>query len=274
MSSKRIKCLHDGFVELIDHMGSDAEICNAARLSYGKDRKPQSDDRTLIRYLMRHQHTSPFEMAEVKFLVRVPIDIWRQWVRHRTASINEHSTRYTAPVKMQPHVPSADQWRMQDTNNKQGSNGLFDEKRGSDFHDDFQYAAVIARTAYDAAINSGVSREQARSILPLSTYTEAVWKIDLHNLMHFLKLRLDPHAQAEIREYASAILDLIENLFPLTMEAFQDYRLNSMQLTALDIIAIQRGDWFGETFLNDRERKEYIAKIETLGIGPLPNSPF
>ena len=99
--------------------------------------------------------------------------------------------------------------------------------------------------------------------------TEAAWKIDLHNLMHFLRLRLDPHAQAEIREYASAILDLIEDLFPLTMEAFQDYRLNSMQLTALDIMAIQRSDWFGETFLNDRERKEYLAKIETLGIGPL-----
>lgn len=268
--SKRIKCLHDGFVELIDHMGSDAEICNAARLSYGKDRKPQSDDRTLIRYLMRHQHTSPFEMAEVKFLVRVPIDIWRQWVRHRTASINEHSTRYTAPVKMQPHVPGADQWRMQDADNKQGSNGLFDEKRGSDFHDDFQYAATIAATAYSAAIKSGVSREQARSILPLSTYTEAVWKIDLHNLMHFIALRIKPNAQAEIREYAAAILDIVEELFPHTMEAFADYRLHALALTALDVFAIQNGDWSGErTFNNDRERREYVAKIDRLGIGPL-----
>ena len=269
MSSNRIKCLHDGFVELRDVMGSDQSICAAARLSYGKTTPPKSDDRTLIRYLMRHHHTSPFEMAELIFYVRVPIDIWRQWVRHRTASINEHSTRYTAPVKVPPHVPSPDQWRLQDTNNKQGSSGLLDEKSGSDSHDDFDYAAVVAMTAYNAAIEKGVSREQARSILPLCTYTEAAWKIDLHNLMHFLKLRLDPHAQAEIREYASAILDLIEDLFPLTMEAFQDYRMNSMQLTALDIIAIQRSDWIGETFTNDRERKEYLAKIETLGIGPL-----
>lgn len=268
--SKRIKCLHDGFVEYLDHMGSDEEICNAARLSYGKDRKPQSDDRTLIRYLMRHQHTSPFEMAEVKFLVRVPIDIWRQWVRHRTASINEHSTRYTSPVKAPPHVPGADQWRMQDTDNKQGSGGLFDAKRGGDFHDDFQYAAVIARTAYDAAVNSGVSREQARSILPLSAYTEAVWKIDLHNLMHFISLRIKPNAQAEIREYAAAILDIVEELFPLTMEAFSHYRLESLTLSALDIMAIQRSDWIGDkTFDNARERREFVAKIDRLGIGPL-----
>lgn len=267
--SKRIKCLHDGFVEYLDHMGSDEEICNAARLSYGKDRKPQSDDRTLIRYLMRHQHTSPFEMAEVKFLVRVPIDIWRQWARHRTASINEHSTRYTAPVKTPPHVPSADQWRMQDTDNKQGSSGLFDEKRGGDFCDDFQHAAASATQAYYSAIAAGVSREQARSILPLSTYTEAVWKIDLHNLMHFISLRIKPNAQAEIREYAAAILDIVEELFPLTIEAFTHYRLESMALSALDIIAIQSGDWIGETFQNDRERREYLAKIETLGIGPL-----
>lgn len=269
MSSNRIKCLHDGFVELRDVMGSDQSICAAARLSYGKTTPPKSDDRTLIRYLMRHHHTSPFEMAEMIFYVRVPIDIWRQWVRHRTASINEHSTRYTAPVDVLPHIPEAGEWRLQDRSNRQGSDGELGKGHGDDLSTDFVYASASARQAYTNAIAQGVSREQARSILPLCTYTEAAWKIDLHNLMHFLKLRLDPHAQAEIREYASAILDLIEDLFPLTMEAFQDYRLNSMQLTALDIIAIQRGDWIGETFQNDRERKEYLAKIEKLGIGPL-----
>lgn len=269
MSSNRIKCLHDGFVELRDVMGSDASICAAARLSYGKTTPPKSDDRTLIRYLMRHHHTSPFEMAEMIFYVRVPIDIWRQWVRHRTASINEHSTRYTAPVDVPPHIPEAGEWRLQDRNNRQGSNGELGDGQGANFTWAYERSAASAKQLYDNAIGAGVSREQARSILPLCTYTEAAWKIDLHNLMHFLKLRLDPHAQAEIREYASAILDLIEDLFPLTMEAFQDYRLNSMQLTALDIIAIQRGDWIGETFQNDRERKEYLAKIETLGIGPL-----
>jgi len=269
MSSNRIKCLHDGFVELRDVMGSDASICAAARLSYGKTTPPKSDDRTLIRYLMRHQHTSPFEMAELIFYVRVPIDIWRQWVRHRMASINEQSTRYTAPVDVPPHVPEAGEWRLQDRNNRQGSDGELNVNDGSICSIQANHAANIAKEVYVNAIGAGVSREQARSILPLCTYTEAAWKIDLHNLMHFLRLRLDPHAQAEIREYASAILDLIEDLFPLTMEAFQDYRLNSMQLTALDIIAIQRSDWIGETFQNDRERKEYVAKIETLGIGPL-----
>ena len=270
MSSKRIKCLHDGFVEYLDHMGSDAEICNAARLSYGKNRKPQSDDRTLIRYLMRHQHTSPFEMAEVKFLVRVPIDIWRQWVRHRTASINEHSTRYTAPVDVPPHVPQPTEWRLQSTENKQGSSGMLNSDHGSDLCDDFNYAAASAKQAYGNAIAAGVAREQARSILPLATYTEAVWKIDLHNLMHFIALRIKPNAQAEIREYAAAILDIVEDLFPLTIEAFTHYRLESLTLSALDIIAIQNGDWIGDkTFDNARERREYAAKIDRLGIGPL-----
>lgn len=263
----RIKCLHDGFVELLDHMGSDSEICNAARLSYGKDRPAKSDDRTLIRYLMRHNHTSPFEMAELKFFVRVPIDIWRQWVRHRTASINEHSTRYTSPVDALPHVPYPDEWRMQDQSNRQGSSGSLDEGHGHDLTDAYLLAAGSAYGTYHNAISHGVSREQARSILPLATYTEAVWKIDLHNLMHFLRLRLDSHAQQEIREYAEAIFHLVEPLFPLTMEAFRAYRLESLQLSASDVVAIASRDWEGAFFGNDRERREYLAKLERLGIG-------
>lgn len=262
-----IKCLRDGFVELLDHMGSDSEICNAARLSYGKDRPAKADDRTLIRYLMRHHHTSPFEMAELKFFVRVPIDVWRQWVRHRMASINEHSTRYTSPVDALPHVPYPDEWRLQDQSNRQGSSGALDQGHGDDLMDTFRQAAGAARGAYQEAIDLGVSREQARSILPLSTYTEAVWKIDLHNLMHFLRLRLDSHAQQEIREYAAAILDLVEPLFPLTMEAFRTYRLESLQLSASDVMAIASRDWDGGVFGNARERQEYLEKLKRLGLG-------
>lgn len=263
----RIKCLHDGFVELLDCMGSDTEICNAARLSYGKDRPAKADDRTLIRYLMRHHHTSPFEMAELKFLVRVPIDVWRQWVRHRMASINEHSTRYTSPVNALPHVPYPDEWRLQDKSNRQGSSGALDEVHGGDLMETFCEAAGAAKGAYQEAIDLGVSREQARSILPLSTYTEAVWKIDLHNLMHFLRLRLDSHAQQEIHEYAAAILDLVEPLFPLTLEAFRDYRLNSLLLSADDVAAIALQDWDGAMFGNARERGEYLVKLKRLGFG-------
>ena len=134
---------------------------------------------------------------------------------------------------------------------------------------DFTEAATACSDAYKSLLRRGVSREQARGILPLSTYTEAVWKIDLHNLMHFLALRLDNHAQQEIREYASAILDLVEPLFPLTFEAFFDYRLHSLQLSATDILAIQKQDWHGETFSNARERKEYMKKVERLGLASL-----
>jgi thymidylate synthase (FAD) len=261
-----IKVLHDGFVRYLDHMGSDADIAASARLSYGKDTPPKSDDRTLLRYLMRHRHTSPFEMAEVKFFVRVPIDIWRQWVRHRTASINEYSTRYSEAIDA-VHVPEPGEWRRQSTSNKQGSED--GEMTDSWIHSlDYRDAAIVARESYERAIKRGISREQARGILPLSTYTEAVWKIDLHNLMHFLSLRLDSHAQQEIREYAEAITDIVDQLFPESMAAFYTYRLNAMTLTGLDVEAIHARDWTGEkTFVNQRERREFVAKLQRLQIG-------
>jgi thymidylate synthase (FAD) len=265
-ATTEIKVLRDGFVRYLDHMGSDADIAASARLSYGKDTPPKSDDRTLLRYLMRHRHTSPFEMAEVKFFVRVPIDIWRQWVRHRTASINEYSTRYTEAIDA-VHIPEPDEWRPQSTSNRQGSEAG-EVLEGPLVSEGYRLAAANARLAYDVAINSGISREQARGILPLSTYTEAVWKIDLHNLMHFLDLRLDSHAQQEIRQYAQAITNIVEQLFPQSMAAFYCYRLNAMTLTGLDIEAIQQRDWTGEkTFSNERERREFVAKIERLQIG-------
>jgi thymidylate synthase (FAD) len=265
-ATTEIKVLHDGFVRYVNHMGSDADIAASARLSYGKDTPPKSDDRTLLRYLMRHRHTSPFEMAEVKFFVRVPIDIWRQWVRHRTASINEYSTRYSEAIDA-VHIPAPGEWRAQSTSNRQGS----DDGQVADawIHSlNCRDTAIMARESYEKAIECGISREQARGILPLSTYTEAVWKIDLHNLMHFLDLRLDSHAQQEIREYAQAITDIVDQLFPESMAAFYTYRLNAMTLSGLDVEAIHARDWTGEkTFVNQRERREFVAKLQRLQIG-------
>jgi thymidylate synthase (FAD) len=263
--SNRIKVGPDGFVELDQYMGSDADVCRAARVSYDQAKKV-SDDRTLIRYLMRHYHTTPFEMAELKFIVRVPMDAWRQWVRHRTASINEYSTRYKEAIS-ETAIPADGEWRFQSKTNKQGSEGKLPASDGILCRLDFTAAANACRQAYNKMLTRGVAYEQARSALQLATYTEAFWKIDLHNLMHFLRLRMAPDAQQEIREFANAIHDLVSPLFPFTFEAFADYRLNAVTLTGVDIAAIKAGDWAGTQILNKRERNEYLAKIETLNLG-------
>jgi thymidylate synthase (FAD) len=265
MIGDTVKVGPDGFVQLRDFMGTDASICDAARVSYDQHGK-QGDDRKLIRYLMRHRHTSPFEQAELQFVVRVPMDIWRQWVRHRTASVNEYSTRYREAIDSVA-IPDWGEWRAQSTTNKQGSGELLPEHYGSHCTTDFADAADACRDAYKKLIGRGVAREQARSVLQLATYTEAFWKIDLHNLLHFLALRIDKHAQQEIREYAQAILDLIAPLFPLTVEAFFDYRVNAMMLSDLDIAAIARRDWTGETIEDARERREYLDKLAVLELG-------
>ena len=261
---ERIKVGPDGFVELEDHMGSDAAICKAARVSYDQAGK-QGDDRKLIRYLMRHNHTSPFEMAEVKFVVRVPLDTWGQWVRHRTFSINQYSLRYREAIQSVA-IPAADQWRFQSTTNKQGSDGLLFSEDGEECCKDFAAATTACNKAYHLMLARGVAREQARSVLQTATYTEAFVKIDLHNLMHFLKLRLAPNAQQEIREYADAIYTLVAPLFPLTFTAFTQYRLEAMQLTGIDIAAILERDWTGNTIEDARERREYLAKLEALNL--------
>ena len=263
--SNRVKVGSDGFVELLDVMGNDAAICEAARVSYDQTKKT-SDDRTLIRYLMRHNHTTPFEMAEVKFIVRVPMDVWRQWVRHRTASINEYSTRYREAIQSVA-IPEENGWRKQSATNKQGSDGQLSSLHAKECSLHFVDANGACLRAYDRMLASGVAREQARSVLQLATYTEAYWKIDLHNLMHFLRLRMAPDAQQEIREYANAIHDIVLPLFPLTFEAFMDYRLESIQLTAVDIAAIKNGDWTGLQITNKRERDEFLAKVKTLNLG-------
>jgi thymidylate synthase (FAD) len=232
--------LNDGFVCLVDIMGDDQSVVQAARVSYGEGTRKVSDDRGLIRYLMRHRHTTPFEMAELKLLVRVPMDCWRQWIRHRTANVNEYSTRYSLAIDAMQTTP-ADGWRTQATQNRQGSDALLDARQGealSSAEADFQRRA---RELYEERIALGVAREQARKDLPLSTFTEAYWKVDLHNLLHFLALRMDSHAQWEIREYAATIgNEIVRPLFPLVWEAFVDYRLEGLFLSRLDCTVIER----------------------------------
>lgn len=237
---QKFPVLDDGFVTLVDVMGNDQAVVQAARVSYGEGTTKVSDDRGLIRYLMRHRHTTPFEMAELKLLVRVPMDCWRQWIRHRTANVNEYSTRYSLAIDAMQTTP-ADQWRTQSSSNRQGSDELLGEEIGRGLTAAESELQTAIRKEYNRRIELGVAREQARKDLPLSTYTEAYWKVDLHNLLHFLALRMDSHAQLEIRDYATAIGEkIVKPLFPMVWEAFTDYRLQAMYLSRLDVEVVTR----------------------------------
>jgi len=237
---KKFPVLNDGFVCLVDTMGDDSAVVQAARVSYGEGTKHVSDDRTLIRYLMRHRHTTPLEMAEIKLLVRVPMDCWRQWIRHRMASVNEYSTRYSVAIdSMQSTDP--DEWRTQAVNNRQGSEGVLTHEMGQKLTESEHEFQKSAERLYRERLEVGVAREQARKDLPLCTYTEAYWKIDLHNLLHFLALRMDSHAQLEIRQYATTIGEqIVAKLFPVVWEAFIDYRRDAMALSGLESGVIQK----------------------------------
>ncbi|RMG33933.1 MAG: FAD-dependent thymidylate synthase [Planctomycetota bacterium] len=285
---KKFPVLDDGFVCLVDVMGDDGSVVQAARVSYGAGTKKVSDDRTLIRYLMRHRHTTPFEMAEIKLLVRVPMDTWRQWIRHRTANVNEYSTRYSIAIDAAQRTPP-DRWRKQSRSNRQGSEGFLPSELGRQLSEEEAELHEHARRVYEHRLELGVAREQARKDLPLSTYTEAYWKIDLHNLLHFLSLRMDEHAQQEIREYATTIGEqIVRPLFPLVWEAFLDYRRNAMFLSRLDCEVIRRlmdraavqgqaPPFTVEQFLaaqdpswasleRCRERDECLRKLQRLGL--------
>lgn len=282
-----LKVLDDGFVRVVDYMGADESVVQAARVSYGRGTKKVSEDRGLIRYLLRHRHTTPFEMAEIKLHVRVPMDCWRQWIRHRTASVNEYSTRYSIAIDATQRTAPGE-WRTQSRSSKQGSEGVLDEAVGAEFSKKEQDLQDQARELYQERLDAGIAREQARKELPLSTYTEAYWKIDLHNLLHFLSLRMDDHAQLEIRDYARTIgYDIVRRWCPIVWEAFLDYRVETMSLTRLDmavIAAVGGGDneralalatefgWLkkGEKgLLRNRERAELEAKLRQLNL-PIP----
>jgi thymidylate synthase (FAD) len=243
---------HQGFVRLVNVLGSDDSAVETARLTAQSEGKGFDDDRNLLRYLMRHLHTTPLEFGEIVLHVRVPMDCWRQWIRHRTASVNEYSTRYSEAIDAQAKTPP-NAWRLQSQSNRQGSSGAVVEdwpaesrhfggvtpgqylsQREAAFH-------VQAQELYSERLAFGVAKEVARKDLPLSTFTEAYWKCDMHNLLHFLALRMDSHAQKEIRDYATVIGEqIVAKLFPYTWEAFLDYRLHAMQLTRLDVEVIRR----------------------------------
>ncbi len=278
------KVLDDGFVRVIDYMGSDEAIVQAARVSYGSGTKRVSEDRGLIRYLMRHSHTTPFEMCEIKLHVRVPMDAWRQWIRHRTANVNEYSTRYSIAIDAAQQT-APDEWRLQSMSNQQGSSGTLSAAAGTTLSERERELQVLSRQIYEERISLGVAREQARKDLPLSTYTEAYWKIDLHNLFHFLHLRSDPHAQVEIRRYAQAIGDkIVRKWCPLAWEAFQEFRVDALNLSHNEVAilaALAAGDvsralelaqaagWLNARASGDlrpnRERTDCEAKLSRLG---------
>jgi len=231
---KAYKCLDDGFVRLVDYMGGDDAVVQAARVSYGAGTKKAQEDSSLIKYLLRNEHTSPFEMCEIKLHVRVPMDTWRQWIRHRTANVNEYSTRYSIAIdSAQKTSPSS--WRKQSSDNKQGSSGFFSVEEGEQFSREETELHESLRKIYGGRIDAGMAREQARKDLPLSTYTEAYWKNDLRNIFHFLKLRMDPHAQYEIRVYANAIAEIVRKVAPIAYHAFEDYVLNSVSVSGSEL---------------------------------------
>ena len=246
---------------LVDSMpreNCDAAIVQAARVSYGAGTKSVSDDRALIRYLMRHWHTTPFEMVEFKFHIKCPIFVARQWLCHRTASVNEMSARYSI-VPDEYFLP--EELRKQSVTRGQGGEEPY--PAAAPLLRKQKAACDLAFHAYDELIRNGVSRELARVHLPQSTFTEFYWKIDLHNLLHFLRLRMDDHAQKEIRDLAVKVYELIKPLCPVTCEAFEDFRLGSVTLTRLEIEAIKNGQ---NSIQGRGENSEFKDKLKILNI--------
>lgn len=286
--NKTINCLDKGFVTLVDAMPrlvptdqktADFAIVQAARVSYGAGTKTINEDRGLIRYLMRHQHTTPFEMIEFKFHCKMPVFIARQWIRHRTSNVNEVSGRYSV-LEDDFYLPNINDVRQQSKTNKQGSDNSIGEVQATEFINHLNEFCEKSYAAYEKALEQGVGREQARMILPVNLYTAWYWKIDLHNLFHFLALRCDAHAQKEIRVFGNAILDLITPIVPVAVEAWNDYHpmRGAIKLTRLEIEAlIDRIAALTETCSeeyksvppiksdNKREQAEWMSKAQLLG---------
>jgi thymidylate synthase (FAD) len=261
-----VPVLDHGFVGLVDCMGSDEAIVSAARVSYGKGTKTVQSDRNLIRYLMRHEHTTPFEMCEVKFHIKLPIFVMRQLVRHRTASLNEYSARYSV-ITDEFYIPERENLKPQSTTNRQGREGELDSIQKSHTIDDMRSAWDYSYTLYERFIDDfGLARETARQVLPVGGYTECYWKANLKNFLHMVKLRSDPHAQWEIQQYANAMYSLVKDIFPITCEAFEDYLLNSVRLSAQDATLLKRlidkEKWLD--VLEDFRNEDNICKIFNL----------
>mgnify|MGYP003868632721 CR=1 FL=1 len=262
--------LDHGFVGLVDSMGSDSAVVQAARVSYGAGTKQVNDDRNLIRYLMRHKHTTPFEMCEVKFHLKMPIFVMRQLVRHRTASINEYSARYSVMTD-EFYIPELEQIQKQSTTNKQGreeSEWFFNDKREvqhafqRSFHNAYkEYTSLLGKE------DNGLARELARSVLPVGGYTELYWKANLKNFLHMIKLRSDPHAQWEIQELANAMYNLVKDKFPQVCEAFEDYEQNAVTASRMEVDLLQalisKDKW--NNLLEDHRTEDAIALKFNMG---------
>ncbi|MGR3491052.1 MAG: FAD-dependent thymidylate synthase [Shimia sp.] len=233
--------LDHGFVRVIDYMGNDDAIVQAARVSYGAGTKHTSNDAGLIRYLMRHWHSTPFEMCEIKLHVKLPVFVARQWIRHRTANVNEYSARYSI-LDREFYIPEVDKVAAQSKVNNQGRGDVLDPARAEEVRALLKADADTAYDHYEQMIDGegyGLARELARMNLPANVYTQWYWKVDLHNLFHFLRLRADPHAQYEIRVYADLISDIVRDWVPLAHAAFEDYRMGGAQLSARGLAAMQ-----------------------------------
>jgi len=228
-----IKCLDKGFVRLVDSMGGDDAIVQAARVSYGQGTSKVSQDRGLIRYLMRHRHTTPFEMVEFKFHCKMPIFVARQWVRHRTANINEYSLRYSE-ARDEFYFPDPEHIQFQSALNKQGRSGEVPLELKQKVLDYFKEISERSFTMYQELNEEGIARELARSLLPVNIYTEWYWKNDLHNLLHFIGLRSDSHAQYEIRVYSDAMAVSVKAVAPFAWEAYQDYVVHGMRFSRIE----------------------------------------
>ena len=272
-----VSVLDHGFVRTIDYMGDDAAVVQAARVSYGKGTKKVSDDAGLINYLLRHRHTTPFEMCEIKFHIKVPIFIARQWIRHRTANINEYSARYSV-LDREFYIPSMDQLASQSTQNHQGRGDVLD---GAEANEVLQILKEDSLRNYDHYVEmlnedpdgnkidktrNGLARELARMNLTLNAYTQWYWKIDLHNLLHFLSLRADAHAQYEIRVYADAMLETVKRWVPITYNAFQQYRVGGINLSASALSVVKKllaGDQIAQedSGMSKREWRELMATL-------------
>ena len=275
---KPIEVLDHGFIRVIDYMGDDSSIVQSARVSYGKGTKKISNDKGLIKYLMRHRHSTPFEMCEIKFHIKLPIFIARQWIRHRTANVNEYSARYSILDK-EFYIPSAENLAAQSAINNQGRGDALTDDEASNVIQILKKDAEQTYSNYETLLNessegniideskSGIARELARMNLTLNTYTQWYWKIDLNNLLHFLALRADDHAQYEIRVYADAMLDIVKKWVPLTYEAFEDYRIGGTELSAKEVNLMRKllkGEKvsFEEEGLSKREWSELQRKFE------------
>tara|TARA_Y100000310_G_scaffold74461_1_gene70683 strand:+ start:122 stop:1072 length:951 start_codon:yes stop_codon:yes gene_type:complete len=278
--------LDHGFVRLVDYMGGDYSIGEAARVSYGKGTRSVREEEGLIRFLMRHRHTTPTEMVELKFHAKMPIFVARQWIRHRTANVNEYSARYSI-LDNEFYVPDSEDLAEQSKSNRQGRENLLSSSEAErvrrllidDAETNYEHYLWLLNEDSESPgkpkdPNRGMlARELARMDLTLNFYTQWYWKVDLHNLFNFLGLRMDPHAQKEIRGYANKMAEITEAVAPISFKAFEDYRLNSISLSALEINALASINSgknprrvISQVFKNGRERTEFKGKLEKLGI--------